>query len=148
METIVSIFWPGESGILYGFWTPIYGFGVLLILSASYVLQKYFQKYSWKYYLALFFTSFFGLTVIELIGGFLIKYLFHEELWDYSDLPLHIGPYISVPVSFIWGIGSILLVRWIQPFLERFLKCIPRWITVLCVFLFGLDNIWTFLLKV
>ena len=29
-----------DSGILFGFWTPIYGFGVVLILIINHILKK------------------------------------------------------------------------------------------------------------
>lgn len=148
METIIAGFWPGKSGFLYGFWTPIYGFGVLFILFCSFLIQKKFKKYSWKYYLILFFSTFIILTLLELLGGILLNSLFHEELWNYSDMPFHIGPYICLPISLIWGFGSIILVKWIQPFFENFLIYIPNWISIIFLVLFFVDNVWTFVTKI
>lgn len=147
-ETIVSLLSPGESGILYGFWTPIYGFGAIIILELSKFIQRYLKQYSWKYYICLFFCSFIGLTFIEWSGGVLIEKLFQEELWNYSDFPLSMGPYINPIVSLLWGIGSLILVRFIQPFFEKILSYIPTPITALCLVLFFLDTVFTIVTKV
>ena len=64
-----------DSGILYGFWTPVYGFGVLLILFIDYVLKKLkINKHLYPFVLYIISTVF--LSTLEYIVGTIILKLF------------------------------------------------------------------------
>ena len=71
-----------DSGILYGFWTPIYGFGSLLILFINHIINK--TKIKMKP-LILFISSAVLVATLEYIGGSIIEALFGRIFWDYSD---------------------------------------------------------------
>ena len=131
-----------DSGILYGYWTPIYGLGVIIIITISNILAKKKLKKQ-VYLLSLFFISAFILSLIELIGGYLIELIFHKVFWDYSNMPLNIGKYTSIPMSFTWGISSILFIYIIKPPMEIIIKKIPRYITYTLSILFLIDIIFT-----
>ena len=145
-ETIIS----NKSGILYGFWTPVYGFGCLIILFIHKLLDKYekdknINNFSKK--IILFFTSFIILSIIELIGGFLIELIFGIEMWNYSNFMFNIGKYISLETSLIWGISSLILIYALKPFIDKIINRIPKVITYILSFLFVLDCMLTLLLK-
>ena len=107
-ETLCAyIFKSGfNSGILYGPWTPLYGFGVLIILIIS-------------------------------------NKLFHITFWDYSNYKFHIGKYISLEMSLLWGVGSIILIYLVIPYVCEFIKKIPFFITMFLSSLFIIDVIVT-----
>ena len=131
-----------DSGILFGFWTPIYGCGVLLILFINHFLKKFkFNKY--LHPIILFITSAIILSTLEYLGGTLIEILYGRVFWDYSNEFLHIGKYTSLKMSLIWGISSILLIYLICPLLDKIIKKIPKFITYILVFLFIIDIIVT-----
>ena len=133
-----------DSGILFGLWTPIYGFGVLLILLIDHILKKIkINKY--LYPVILFVTSAVFLSTLEYIGGVLIENLYGRIFWDYSSQKFHIGKYTSLRMCLIWGISSISVVYIINPILDRFIKKIPKLITYILVFLFIIDIIATFI---
>lgn len=133
-----------NSGILYGPFTPIYGIGVLLIL----VISKYFflnlHMPRWIETIIVFFILFFVLTLIEWIGGILIEKIFGVTFWDYSHLRFHIGKYIALEISFIWGILSILLIYVIHPLLESWIRKIPAFVSYLVLFYFLIDLFYTY----
>jgi len=62
LENIVYI--HVDSGILYGFWTPIYGTGVLLILFINHVLKK-LKTNKYIHLIILFFISAIILSTLE-----------------------------------------------------------------------------------
>ena len=116
METIfVSHF---QSGILYGWWTPVYGFGVVIILC----IGKWIKKLSMKKKLILqifltYFACMFFLSLIEMLGGYLIEWIFHQKFWNYENHRFPIGTYISLDMANLWGISGILVLYVLKPFL-------------------------------
>ena len=77
LESIIYLFLDnnGYSGIMYGPWTPVYGFGIILII-IIYNLIKKTKFSSIKKVISIFILSMILLTVIEYIGGNLIEYFF------------------------------------------------------------------------
>ena len=138
-----------KSGILYGYWTPVYGFGCLLILYIHKLLDKFFKKYNIKKFkaLILFITSFIFLSLIELIGGILIKKLFGFDMWNYKKMIFNIGKYISIETAIIWGISSIILVYLIKPFLDKIIVLIPKYISYILILFFIIDCISTYVFR-
>ena len=102
----------GESGILFGPYTPIYGFGVCAII----IFNKKIAKLSnGLKTLALFLFGFIFLSIIELTGGLLIEKLFGFVFWSYESLTFHIGHYIALEVAIVWGACSIIVAKLIVP---------------------------------
>lgn len=144
-----SFFYPGssESGILYGPYTPIYGIGVCLIIYIYHILKKRKIKFSLTT-LYIFLFGFIGLSLIELLGGFLIEKLFHVIFWDYSNLQFNIGHYIALEMAFIWGISSLLVVFFLRPICDKFITKIPKIISWILVIILTFDILITLFTKV
>ena len=83
------------------------------------------------------------LTLLEWIGGLIIEKLFHITFWDYSNYKFHIGKYISLEMSLLWGVGGIILIYLVIPFVCEFIKKIPFFITMILSSLFIIDFIVT-----
>lgn len=148
-ETICAyIFKSGfNSGILYGPWTPLYGFGVLIIMILS---NKLFQNLHLNRILEtiiVFVCVTIVLTILEWLGGVLIEKLFSITFWDYSNYRFHIGKYISLEMSLLWGVGSIILIYLVIPYVSEFIKKIPFFITMILSSLFVIDLIVTIINK-
>ena len=145
LETICyNIFsWSGESGILYGPWTPLYGFGVLILLIISNKLFLNLHLNRVVETLIVFVCMTIILTLLEWIGGVLIEKLFHITFWDYSNYKFHIGKYISLEMSLLWGVGGIILIYLVIPYVCEFIKKIPFFITMILSSLFIIDFIVT-----
>lgn len=148
-ETICAyIFKSGfNSGILYGPWTPLYGFGVLMVMILS---NKLFQNLHLNRILEtiiVFVCVTIVLTILEWLGGVLIEKLFSITFWDYSNYRFHIGKYISLEMSLLWGVGSIILIYLVIPYVSEFIKKIPFFITMILSSLFVIDLIVTIINK-
>jgi len=145
LETILS----KKSGILYGYWTPVYGFGCLLILYIHKLLDKFFKKHNIKKYkpFILFVSSAIFLSLIELIGGILIKKIFGFDMWNYNKMLFNIGKYISLETTLIWGTSSIILIYILKPIIDNYIFFIPKFITYLLIILFFIDSFFTIIYK-
>ncbi len=134
-----TLFPEHASGILYGFWTPIYGIGsLIIILSAGYLTRKFqFQKLSKM--ISIFLIGFVFLSMIEWVGGFLIEKIFHITFWNYSDMKFSIGKYASLEMGLVWGLASLGLYYIVQPILDKIVSKIPKWLTYSMIILFLVD---------
>ena len=137
----------GHSGILYGPWTPVYGLGIILIITIYNNLNKT-KLVGISKIILLFLTSSLILTIIEYIGGISIEYFFHIESWSYKDLRFNIGDYIAIEMAIIWGICSIFYIYLIKPFTDKIIQKIPFFITIPILILFIIDFIITILDKI
>ena len=138
---IETVFVPNfTSGILYGWWTPVYGFGSVLILLIEKIIDKFNLdgKRIFKI-LITYLLCMIILSLIELLGGYLIKLIFNEEIWNYENHRFNIGPYISLEMANVWGIASILVLYVLKPIVDRLEKYIPKFITYILMVLFIID---------
>lgn len=131
-----------DSGILYGYWTPIYGFGCLVILFIFLIISKKIKN---KFIrpVILFFSCALILGMLELFGGIFIEKVFGRIFWDYSEQAFSIFKYTSLKMMFLWGIFSVLFIYIINPYLSIIIKKIPRLISLILAFLFIFDLIYT-----
>lgn len=129
------------SGFLYGPFTIIYGIGVVAIL----LLNRYFfSKLKVNKYLKIliiFITLAIILTLFEYLGGHLLKILFDIEMWNYSHKLFHIGKYICLELSIIWGLFGVLFIYFLKPFMDNIIKKIPKKLTYFFSIIFIIDII-------
>lgn len=132
-----------KSGILYGPITPLYGIGIIIIFCLSnYIFSKlHFNKVIETIIVFILITLI--LTLLEFLAGFLIEKIFHVVFWDYSDQKFHIGKYISLSMSLIWGVGSIFLIYCVKPWINNYINKIPNCVSVILIILFIIDVIAT-----
>ena len=113
IEVVVSAIKGGKfvnRGFLIGPYCPIYGFGALAVILLLTPIKDN---------LALFFVSSIVITtLLELIVGVALEKIFHQKWWDYEEYPLNLKGYICLWVSVGWGVGCVVLVYFIQPFLD------------------------------
>lgn len=104
-----------NRGFLYGPVCPIYGVGAVL---AIFLFGDLPHRFGMQMNLPeVFLVSFFGSAVLELATSWGLEYFFHAVWWDYSDLPLNYHGRICLPASIFFGIGGMLIVKLVIPFL-------------------------------
>lgn len=137
----------GGSGIFYGPWTPVYGIGAItIILVSEWIFQKRKGNRLLKTILLFLIVSVL-LSVLEYIGGILIEWIFHIVFWDYSNHKYHLGRYVALDMSLIWGGMSIFFLYCIKPWMDKVIKKIPYWITCTLITCFVIDIICTFIFR-
>lgn len=134
-----------DSGILYGYWTPIYGYGVIIILYIYDRISKKTKLNKLTKLVVSFLIGFILLTILEYIGGILIKKLLKVTFWDYSSEKFNIGKYTSLKMALIWGLSSVIIIYFIKPILEKVVKYIPNIVTYILTTLFAVDSLITLL---
>ena len=115
-----------NRGFLNGPVCPVYGFGMLAVLSAGNAAEAATKGQMFSMNggdelstLFLFLGGMVLTTAVELIGGWVLDVLFHTRWWDYSDQPLNFHGYICLRFSIIWGLGVVLVVRVLHPILQK-----------------------------
>ena len=130
-----------HSGIFYGPMTAVYGVGIVSIL----LLDKYFFKkikcHKVLKILIEIITLIIILSVIEYLGGNILNNLFNIDMWDYSNKHPHLGKYICLQNSIIWGILGTIYIHLFKTFTDKIIKQITNKETYLFLTLFIIDTI-------
>ena len=149
LETITALITGNgfKSGFLYGWWTPVYGIGAVTILFVSEYLFKNLHMHRFWETVIMFFVVAIVLSTLEALGGVLLEKIFGTVFWDYSSQRFNIGHYISLEMTLVWGVASVIFIYIIHPLLEKFIRKIPVWVTILLILLFVFDNVKTFISK-
>ena len=109
------------SGIFYGPITAVYGIGVLAIE----ILNKYFFKRikTNKYlkYVIEYIVLVVVLTLIEYIGGNVLKIVFDIDMWNYTKQDMHIGKYICIEYALLWGIAGMIYLYIFKKYTDKIL---------------------------
>lgn len=128
-----------NRGFLQGPWLPIYGTGGVLILM---VLKKYFDRP-----ILLFFMIMGVCGVVEYTIGWMLKAVFHEKWWDYSEYVFQIQGRVCLIGLLIFGLGGLVFVYGIAPWMDRkinHMKCHTQ--KLLCgilIVLFAVDIVYS-----
>lgn len=149
LETVFSMLGNNnfKSGFLYGWWTPVYGIGAVTILFISNYLFKNLHMPRFWETVIMFFVVAIVLSALEALGGVLIEKTFGKVFWDYSNQRFHIGHYISLEMTLVWGVASIIFIYIIHPLLDNLIKKVPKWVTIILLILFVFDFTKTFIDK-
>lgn len=130
VETIFGLLTKGviesRQSCLYGPFCCIYGLGAAIMIPG---LQK-FKKNN----LALFIAGAIEGSVIEYIISWIGEIIFHIKWWDYSNLPFNINGRICLIFTVFWGILALLLMRFINPYIEKAIDKIPKkWFNIITI---------------
>lgn len=96
----------------------VYGIGATIMIMA---LQKYKDNNA-----KIFFVGFIVGTITEYIISFLSETILHVKWWDYSDRILNINGRVCLYYSIFWGALGLLLIKVINPKIDRFLNYIKN----------------------
>lgn len=96
---------------------PIEGLGVIMVT----VLFKPISNTV----MPLFFACTILCTAFELFVGWGMEKLFHARWWDYSHMKFNYKGYICLRNSILFGAGCVVVIRYIQPMVEKAIDSIP-----------------------
>ena len=97
-----------RSGLIYGPFNPVYGFGAVAL-----TLGLYWLRYKRDLYILIGGTILGG--AIEYICSWVQEQIFGTVSWDYSKLPFNINGRICLLYSIFWGILAILWIKFLYP---------------------------------
>lgn len=96
---------------------PIYGFGVIMVV-------VFFRPIAHTF-IPLFFVTSILCTTFELLVGLGMEKMFNARWWDYSHEKFNYKGYICLKISILWGLGCVIVVRIVQPTVEKLIDLIP-----------------------
>lgn len=124
LEVVYTYLKRGEwinRGFLKAPLCPIYGWGVLLIVTLVGSIEKTMGVYG----LLFDFTLVFLLTtVLELMTGQVLEALFMTKWWDYSSNPFNYKGYICLKFSLIWGFVGTFVLKGLHPLVVKGLSLV------------------------
>ena len=144
IETIYHFVLFGEyqdrAGFLWGPFSPIYGFGVVIVT----VLLNHLWQSNW---LLIFCSSAVIGGAFEYFTSWFMQAAFGIRAWDYTGQWLSIDGRTSGKYMFFWGVLGLVWVKLILPRLLRLIQRIP-WkirysLTLVCFILIFVDGVMT-----
>ena len=122
-----------NRGFLNGPVCPVYGFGVIVVFGVLNVITGLVGGRSFGEAIikggvglppgkdlnifVLFIIGAIFATLVELLGGWLLDTVYHTRWWDYTDEFLNFKGYICLKFSIFWGIGIVIVVKFVHPLL-------------------------------
>ena len=101
-----------SRGFLIGPYLPVFGFGCLFI---TIFLSKYSNDY-----VIIFTTGMVLCCIVEYFTSYLLERIFGLRWWDYSDRKFNINGRINLTTGIKFGVGSIVLLKIINPYIYSF----------------------------
>ena len=118
-----------NRGFLNGPVCPIYGFGVVIVLTCLTPLAGSLPL--------LFLGSVVLTSALEWLTGFDLEKLFHQRRWDYSDEPFNLSGYICLRFAIAWGFACMFVVKLLHPTVLLFIRIVPQVLGVVLLALMG-----------
>lgn len=116
---------------------PIYGVGVLMIN----ILFRPIKNTVFP----LFIASTILCTSFEFFMGWSMEKLFHARWWDYSNMKFNFKGYICLRNSLFFGFGCVIMMRYVQPTVEKAIDALPirigMCIVIVMALLIALDTV-------
>lgn len=112
-----------NRGFLIGPYCPIYGSGavVMTVLIGGSVGSD-------RSYGETFLAAFIICGVLEYFVSWYMEKLFHARWWDYSQKPMNLNGRIWIGNLILFGLGGILIVKWMNPPYFTWIGKWPVWL--------------------
>lgn len=107
-----------SRGYLIGPIIPIFGFGGLII-------TIFLEKYSASPFIT-FIVGMFDCCLLEYLTSYFMEKIYGLRWWDYSDKRFNINGRICLETGVLFGIGSILIINFLNPLIFSLLNKIPN----------------------
>ncbi len=108
-----------RQGVFYGPFSPIYGLGIcvfVVFLGRDAEKRSWFRTWAWSALIG-------GCT--EYATSLIAEKVFGSTIWDYSDLPLNLNGRTTLPFMVFWGLGGMVLMKVVYPFVSKWLEKVP-----------------------
>lgn len=127
-----------RAGMLFGPFSPIYGFGALLMTIA---LNRFYDKPLWVIFLV---SAVIG-GGFEYFTSWIMEFSFGIRAWDYSGTFLSLDGRTNFAFMCAWGVLGLAWVRLLLPQLLKLINLIPwKWrysVTAVCTVLMLINGL-------
>ncbi|MCH3944216.1 MAG: putative ABC transporter permease [Atopobiaceae bacterium] len=97
-------------GLVWGPFSPLYGFGAVLLTIVSFQLRKRHATWWQTFLLAVLIGG-----SLEQVTGWSMETLFHAQSWTYAYLPDAITQWVAWRFLFFWGVIGLVWSRFVMP---------------------------------
>lgn len=104
--------WETHTVSIWGSFCLIYGIGFAGIY---YAYKKMKGESKLKQFLVIALVA----DAVEYLCSVLLDYCLGMKAWDYSEKFLNINGRITVGMTFVWGFGGLLFIRFVAPKIEK-----------------------------
>lgn len=119
-------YFESRKGLIYGPFSPVYGFGGILLTLCLYKLRD-------KNGLLVFVVSAVIGAAFEYACSLFQEIAFGTVSWEYSDTPLNLDGRTNLQYAVFWGLLGMIFIKNTYPFLSNLIEKIPnrlgKWIT-------------------
>ena len=112
-----------NRGFYIGPYCPIYGVGVLLMI---FLLKDYTNSP-----IVLFILATVLCMTLEYLTSYVMEKWFNARWWDYSDRKFNLNGRICLETTIPFGLGAMIVMYVVNPFLTNILNKIPSNIVVI-----------------
>lgn len=111
--------WMRRSGMLYGPFNQVYGFGAVLF---TLLLYRYRKKNSFFIFLAAMLAG----LVFEYLCSWVQELVFGSVSWEYSGYATNIGGRTNLMYGVGWGVLGLLFITHFWPWMSEMIERIPN----------------------
>ncbi|WP_262398107.1 putative ABC transporter permease [Zongyangia hominis] len=108
-----------RQGLIYGPFSPVYGFGAVLFT----LLMWWLRKASG---VTIFVISAVGGALFEFFCSFFQEVVFGTLSWEYSHSPFNLAGRTNLKYAVYWGILGFVFIRHTLPWVSRQIEKIPK----------------------
>lgn len=120
LEVVVYRWGFSNRGVLFGPYTPVYGFGALTFILFVYPLIYGKETKRKLAMIPVVFLLCMGIaTGIELATSYILEYTMGSWAWDYLRYPYNFQGRIALSPSVRFGFGGLLFLYVLQPLFDR-----------------------------
>lgn len=108
-----------RSGLIYGPFNPVYGFGAVVMTICLHWLSK-------KRDLYIFLGGGILGGAFEFLCSWIQELMLGTVSWEYSGTPFNLQGRTNLLYAFFWGILALVWVKNLYPLMSRWIEKIPR----------------------
>lgn len=107
-----------RNGVLWGPFSPLYGFGAAAL---SLALYRFRNRGRWLSFVGGFIIG----TVVEYVCSWWQEWAFGSRSWDYSAMPFNINGRVCLLYSLFWGFLGVLWIKDLYPRMSKWILKLP-----------------------
>lgn len=122
VETIFCLITSGvlmsRSSVIYGPFSIVWGLGCMLLTAILHRIKDKSDSY-------IFIVGTVLGGAYEYVCSVFTELIFGTVFWDYSGFTFNLGGRINLLYCFFWGIAAVVWMKWVYPFLSKWIEKLP-----------------------